>query len=93
MATDLSPHQPSIPDRDDSPHPALEAPVAESSGREGVTLDKVVFGVTAAIALGFVVWGFVDTGSLGAASDSALGWTVTTSAGSSCCSPRRSWSS
>ena len=77
MATDLSPHQPSIPDRDDSPHPALEAPVQESSGREGVTLDKVVFGVTAAIALGFVVWGFVDTGSLGAASDGALGWTVT----------------
>ena len=77
MATDLSPHQPPIPDRDDSPHPALEAPVQESSGREGVTLDKVVFGVTAAIALGFVVWGFVDTGSLGAASDGALGWTVT----------------
>jgi choline/carnitine/betaine transport len=77
VSTDLSPRHPSTPDRNEPPHPALEAPVPESSGRERVTLDKVVFGVTAALALGFVAWGFVDTGSLGAASDGALGWTVT----------------
>ncbi len=41
-------------------------------------LDKVVFGVTAALAIGFLAWGFIDTGSLGSASDSALGWTMHT---------------
>ncbi len=56
-------------------HPALESPVAEhrSSG-----LDRVVFGITAALALAFLVWGFVDTSSLGSVSTSALDWTVTT---------------
>jgi choline/carnitine/betaine transport len=57
-------------------HPALEAPVDESSGREGGRLDKVVFGVTAAIAVGFVLWGFINTAALDKASDSALGWSV-----------------
>ncbi len=63
MATDLSPHQPSIPDRDDSPHPALDAPVEEATGREGVTLDKVVFGVTAAIAVALPRLGLRQHGS------------------------------
>ena len=60
----------------DAEHPALENPIEEHevSGR----LDKVVFGVTAALAIGFLAWGFIDTGSLGSASDSALGWTMHT---------------
>ena len=32
--------------------------------------------MTAAIALGFLLWGFLDTSSLGTASGEALGWTV-----------------
>ncbi|HET7534781.1 MAG TPA: BCCT family transporter [Nocardioidaceae bacterium] len=40
-------------------------------------VDKVVFGVTAALAVGFLVWGFASTSSLGTASSSALSWTVT----------------
>ena len=59
----------------DAEHPALESPVEEHRASGG--LDKVVFGVTALLALGFLVWGFVDTASLGAVSDSALDWTVT----------------
>ena len=57
-------------------HPALESPVEEHhvSG----SLDRVVFGVTAVLALGFLVWGFVDTSSLSSASSSALEWTETT---------------
>jgi choline/carnitine/betaine transport len=35
-----------------------------------------VFGVTAALAAGFVAWGFLDTASLGKASGTALDWTV-----------------
>ncbi|MCW2847523.1 MAG: choline/carnitine/betaine transporter [Marmoricola sp.] len=56
-------------------HPALESPVEDHQTTEG--LDRVVFGVTAVLALGFLVWGFVDTASLGSASSSALDWTVT----------------
>ena len=51
--------------------------MGDGNGRDSSTLDKTVFGVTAAIALAFVVWGFVDTSSLGSTSDTALGWTVT----------------
>jgi choline/carnitine/betaine transport len=42
----------------------------------GHKIDKIVFGITAAIAVGFVTWGFLDTGSLGTASGTALDWTV-----------------
>ncbi|MGV7462482.1 BCCT family transporter, partial [Mycobacterium kansasii] len=34
----------------------------------------VVFGVTAAIAVAFLIWGFVNTDSLATASTAALGW-------------------
>jgi choline/carnitine/betaine transport len=40
-------------------------------------VDKVVFGVTAALAVGFLLWGFLHTKSLGSASSTALSWTVT----------------
>lgn len=45
-----------------------------SSRLEG--LDKVIFGVTAVLALGFVVWGFSNAASLGATSTAALGWVI-----------------
>ncbi len=57
-------------------HPALDVPVTESDGRNPGKLDKTVFGVTAALAIGFLLWGFLDTRTLGTASTSALGWTV-----------------
>jgi choline/carnitine/betaine transport len=57
-------------------HPALEPVVGKGAEREHGKLDKVVFGVTAAIAMGFLLWGFLDTPSLGAASGSALEWTM-----------------
>ncbi|HEU4515181.1 MAG TPA: BCCT family transporter [Nocardioidaceae bacterium] len=72
MALDTS----SPPGEDTRPHPALEDPVSDEASPATGTVDKVVFGVTAAIAVGFVVWGFLNTESLGAASSGALGWTV-----------------
>jgi choline/carnitine/betaine transport len=58
------------------PHPALDQAVEEAvPDRPG--LDRVVFGVTAGIAIAFLVWGFVSTSSLATASDRALGWTMT----------------
>ncbi len=69
--TEHSRTEPTEPD-----HPALESPVEDHHVSGG--LDRVVFGVTAVLALGFLVWGFVDTASLGSVSSSALDWTVTT---------------
>src|SRR5215210_7309303 len=58
------------------PHPALDAAIAPTEPR-GSGLDKVVFGVTAVIAVGFLVWGLVSTASLSSASGKGLAWTMT----------------
>jgi choline/carnitine/betaine transport len=56
-------------------HPALDVPIDEDQhSRAG--LDKVVFGVTAAIALLFLIWGFVSTASLAKVSGDSLAWTM-----------------
>src|SRR4051794_32507216 len=57
------------------PHPALDQPVGERPTES--RLDRVVFGVTAVLAVAFLVWGFVSTSSLGSASGRALDWTMT----------------
>jgi choline/carnitine/betaine transport len=64
------------PSDDVVPHPVLDVPVEEKAytGKRGV--DWVVFGVTSVIAVGFLVWGFVSTGSLADASGSALTWVM-----------------
>ena len=56
------------------PHPALDYPVesAAETGRKGI--DFVVFGVTAAIAVAFLIWGFVSTPSLKSVSGTTLTW-------------------
>ena len=59
----------------DELHPALDVPVEEAThARAG--LDKVVFGVSAAIAVAFLVWGFVSTSSLAKVSGDSLTWTM-----------------
>ena len=61
--------------RDVLPHPALDVNVEPGEhARPG--LDKAVFGVTAAIAVAFLVWGFVSTSSLAAVSGESLAWTM-----------------
>ncbi len=57
------------------PHPALDVEPSAESERPQL-LDKVVFGVTAAIAIGFLLWGFLDTASLASASGTALTGTM-----------------
>ncbi len=60
------------------PHPALDValgePLAKKEARR--SLDPVVFGVTAVIAIGFVIWGFVSTASLADLSGDALSGTM-----------------
>ncbi|MDN4162073.1 BCCT family transporter [Nocardioides sp. SOB72] len=55
-------------------HPALDAVPEEQRVERG--LDRLVFGVTAVIAVAFLVWGFVSTDSLATASGSALDWVM-----------------
>ncbi len=63
--TDVVPH-----------HPALDIPVEQKAYTRRAGVDWVVFGVTAAIALAFLVWGFVSTDSLATASSNALSWVM-----------------
>ncbi|MCW2519004.1 MAG: choline/carnitine/betaine transport [Mycobacterium sp.] len=58
------------------PHPALDVPVHEEERARSRGIDWVVFGVTAAIAVGFLVWGFLSTPSLSRVSGAALTWTM-----------------
>jgi choline/carnitine/betaine transport len=58
------------------PHPALDVTVDDGAQSRRRGIDWVVFGVTAVIAVGFLVWGFVSTPSLSSVSGSALTWTM-----------------
>ena len=62
-------------DATDTVAPRPRRPVDEAP-RTTAGLDKVVFGVTAAIAVGFLVWGFVSTASLAKVSGDSLAWTM-----------------
>ncbi len=55
-------------------HPIFAVPIDDELHTRNRGLDKVVFGITAVIALGFLVWGFVSTATLASASGSALTW-------------------
>jgi choline/carnitine/betaine transport len=57
------------------PHPALDVP-QDGADRHPGGLDRVVFGITAVIAIGFLVWGFVSTQSLAKVSGDSLAWTM-----------------
>ncbi|WP_307827934.1 BCCT family transporter [Nocardioides sp. SYSU D00038] len=61
--------------RSEAPHPALDVPVDEGA-QSPPRLDRLVFGVTSAFAVGFLVWGFVSKDTLATASTDALGWVM-----------------
>ena len=56
-------------------HPALDFRFRDEATRD-LPVDKIVFGVTATIAVAFLLWGFLSTASLSSASTTALGWTM-----------------
>jgi choline/carnitine/betaine transport len=58
------------------PHPALDIAIEEAAQTRRRGIDWVVFGVTAVIAVGFLVWGFLSTPSLSSVSGAALTWTM-----------------
>jgi choline/carnitine/betaine transport len=57
------------------PHPALDVALEKREAPKA-GLDPLVFGVPAAIAVAFVVWGFVSADSLDTASGKALTWVM-----------------
>ena len=64
---------------DNSDHRLLQARTTGSLKTyepERPRIDRVVFGVTATLAVAFVVWGFVSTENLGAVSVGAEGWVI-----------------
>ena len=73
------PGQQPLPEGDGRDHAllaGLTTAVPESTARRpGV--DKITFGITAVLAIAFVVWGFLGTSSLSTASSGALGWVMT----------------
>ncbi len=64
------------PTSDVIPHPVLDVPIDEEAQHRRRSLDRVVFGVTAVIAVAFLLWGFLSTSSLAKVSGTALTWTM-----------------
>src|SRR5687768_5498555 len=59
------------PAGDPIPHPALDRePETQGSDKDG--LDKVVFGISAVVAVAFLLWGMISTRTLSSASGDAL---------------------
>jgi choline/carnitine/betaine transport len=54
-------------------HPAVAPPPRAVADRSG-SLDRVVFGVSAVVALAFLAWGFLSPSRLGSTSGTALTW-------------------
>jgi hypothetical protein len=57
-------------------HPALEPPSLPERGGRRAALDRTVFGITAALAIGFVVWGGFATEHLRDVTGSGLDFVV-----------------
>ncbi len=58
------------------PHPVLDIDVEPQHSNRSRSIDWAVFGVTAAVAVAFLVWGFVSTDTLASASGTALTWVM-----------------
>lgn len=57
-------------------HPALEPPPVAQREHGGSRLDRVVFGVAAAVAIAFVAWGALSTSTLSASAETGLDFVV-----------------
>ncbi len=57
-------------------HPALVPGVSIEDQRVRYGTDKVVFGVTAAVIVAFIIWGITNTEGLNSVSSTALTWVV-----------------
>ncbi|WP_083279305.1 BCCT family transporter [Corynebacterium sp. HMSC05C01] len=58
----------------DDMHPGLVPGISVEESRHNFSLDKVVFGVTAAAILAFIIWGVTSPEQVGSSASSALSW-------------------
>ena len=75
LSSVASPRHKSVSENGSPTHPALDCPPEKTAEHAG-GLDRVVFGITALIAIGFLVWGFVSTDSLASVSGKSLSWVM-----------------
>ncbi|MGW9286381.1 BCCT family transporter, partial [Streptomyces diastaticus] len=64
------------PEAGDGPKLAPDTPPGGPAERSGPTTDRIVFGVTAALTLAFVLWGALATDALESASSTMLNWLI-----------------
>ncbi|NUV37044.1 BCCT family transporter, partial [Streptomyces sp. KAI-27] len=64
------------PGTGDGPKLAPDTPPGGPAERSGPTTDRIVFGVTAALTLAFVLWGALATDALESASSTMLNWLI-----------------
>ncbi|MET7509955.1 BCCT family transporter [Streptomyces albidoflavus] len=64
------------PGAGDGPKLAPDTPPGGPAERSGPTTDRIVFGVTAALTLAFVLWGALATDALESASSTMLNWLI-----------------
>lgn len=70
------PHKPHRSNLEHALLGGLSQPLPSEEHHRRFGVDKVIFGVTAALSLAFVLWGFLWTTSLGTTSTDALGWVM-----------------
>lgn len=58
-------------------HPGLVPGIGVDEQRNRFGLDRVIFGVTAVLIVGFIIWGISSPGSVSSASSAAFGWAMT----------------
>ncbi|MEW1896990.1 BCCT family transporter [Streptomyces albidoflavus] len=64
------------PGAGEGPKLAPDTPPGGPAERSGPTTDRIVFGVTAALTLAFVLWGALATDALESASSTMLNWLI-----------------
>ncbi|GAA4523719.1 BCCT family transporter [Brachybacterium paraconglomeratum] len=57
-------------------HPALVPGIAIDEQRRRYSVDKLVFAVAGTLAVGFVIWGIVNTASVSVVAGAAYSWTM-----------------
>ncbi|ALC06496.1 hypothetical protein CDES_10605 [Corynebacterium deserti GIMN1.010] len=58
-------------------HPGLVPGISVDEQRNKFDLDKIVFGVTAALIIAFITWGITNPDSVSSVSSSMFGWAMT----------------
>ena len=65
-----------VPEYPDDLHPGLVPGIGVEEQRNVFSVDKVLFAITAAFIVGFIVWGVISPASVSSVADSAFAWAI-----------------